>query len=401
MQHKFLLRFIKQEMQKQKIVFKNNESFFKLFLKDEPWENYRSNMSNWLNSSSKDGVIHKHIFIFSINEKLELDPSIWGASDDKQKIEVVKGVTKFKASLANSELLSLLVENVELSDIQKDLLHFVKDAKLSDIIKKMKTMPTSFIKNSDNQKFLICFLEEMYKKGAYDFIYTNIFPCLLDSYDNSIRSKKAHIYASLTTPMYREAFDILSAIKGENRAETMDLQTSAISNIRRERLSSQMLSKESLKGLLEILIASYTKIYVPKEPYAYYPAINLAYMLGLAKHIFPYSFEEMSQGYTLGQLYDDVKYTIKKAKSSEEKEEIYYASMSEIEFQLLLNRHGMVQELEYLVETLMPSPHLIHQTQRQMGLFFVKIIKQFSTHRPLQFEKAVEVLDAYVSMKSR
>jgi hypothetical protein len=79
MQHKFLLRFIKQEMQREKIDFKNNEAFFRLFLADEPWESYRSNMSNWLSSSSKDGVIHKHHFITAINEKLGLSSEIWGA----------------------------------------------------------------------------------------------------------------------------------------------------------------------------------------------------------------------------------------------------------------------------------------------------------------------------------
>lgn len=76
MQHKFLLRFIKEEMLRQKISFKNNEAFFRLFLDKEPWESYRSNMSNWLSSNTKDAVIHKHLFITAINEKLTLNASI-------------------------------------------------------------------------------------------------------------------------------------------------------------------------------------------------------------------------------------------------------------------------------------------------------------------------------------
>lgn len=263
MQHKFLLRFIKQEMQKQKVAFKNNETFFRLFLADEPWEAYRSNMSNWLSSSSKDGVIHKHTFITSINEKLGLSLEIWGASDEKQKVAVIQGVNHFKKSMDKEELLFPWVDDVSMSEEQEAFIVFTQKAVVAEIEKRIDSLKENFKKISNNQAFLLALLNLMYERGEYAFIYTHIFPHLLDTYDNNVKSKKAHIYASLPKPMYREAFDILNSIKGESTLKTVDLQTSAISNIRRERLSSSTLTKEELKELLYTLIKCYTKIYIP------------------------------------------------------------------------------------------------------------------------------------------
>jgi len=269
MQHKFLLRFIKQEMQRQKIPFKNNEAFFRLFVVDEPWEAYRSNMSNWLGSSSKDGVIHKHTFITDINEKLSLTADIWGASDEKQKEAVVYGVGQFKEALEKETSLFSLVDDVKINKKEETFIDFCKQANVTEMEDNLNTVKESFTKRSHTQAFLIALLEVMYEKGEYAFVYEQILPYLLDTYDNSIKAKKAHIYASLPKPMYREAFDILNSIRGENLTETIDLQTSAVSNIRRERLSSVTLSKDALKGLLHTLVKSYSKIYMPKELQGY------------------------------------------------------------------------------------------------------------------------------------
>lgn len=397
MQHKFLLRLIKQEMQKQKIVFKNNEAFFRIFVIDEPWEAYRSNMSNWLSTSSKDGVIHKHTFITAINENLGLSPEIWGASDAKQKEAVIQGVNRLKKAMEKEDLLFPWVNDVSMSEEQETFIVFARNSVAQEIEKKIDSIQQSFSKTSNNQAFLIALLNLMYERGEYLFIYSHIFPHLLDTYDNSIKSKKAHIYASLPKPMYREAFDILNSIKAESKAETLDLQTSAISNIRRERLSFTALSKEDLKELLYTLIHCYIKIYIPHQDYSYYPGINLAYMLVLAESIFSDRLE-IDESYSVGQIYKDVQKSIMKAKESENKEENYYATMSDIEFQLLLGKKVMVQELEYVLETLNPSPNLINQTQRQMGLFFMDIVEKYAEHTPPHLHELkyfLEVFDAY------
>lgn len=397
MQHKFLLRFIKQEMQKQKIEFKNNEAFFRLFLADEPWEAYRSNMSNWLSSSDKDGVIHKHTFITAINEKLTLSDDIWGLSDEKQKAAVILGVKKFKNDLEKNEMLFPWVTEVGIDEEQEAFLSFVHKATLYEIEKKADSLKEYFNKTSNNQTFLIALLNLMYERGEYVFIYETIFPHLLDTYDNSIKSKKAHIYASLPKPMYREAFDILNSIKTEDKSKTVDLQTSAISNIRRERFSSSTLSKEELYELLHTLIKCYTKIYTPKQHYGYYPGINLAYMLTLAASIFP-DAPDIHEGYSVGQIYDDVQESITKDKKSDNKEANYYATMSDIEFQLLLGKRGMLQKLEYELETLNPSQNLIDQTKRQIGTFFMDIVEKFAKNIPKNledFKVFLEVFDAY------
>jgi len=401
MQHKFLLRFIKQEMQRQKLPFKNNEAFFRLFIVDEPWEAYRSNMSNWLGSSSKDGVIHKHTFITAINEKLGLSPDIWGASDEKQKAAVVQGVGQFKGALEKEASLFSLVDEVKMNEKEETFIDFCKQANATEIEDNLNTVKESFTKRSHTQAFLIALLEVMYEKGEYAFVYEQILPYLLDTYDNSIKAKKAHIYASLPNLMYREAFDILNSIRGENLTETIDLQTSAISNIRRERLSSVTLKKDALKGLLHTLVKSYSKIYMPKELQGYYVGINLAYTIALAEAIFP-DAPEMLEGHSVTQIAKAVQMSISKAKASKESETQYYANMSEVEFQLLLGKKGLLQELEYLLETLNPSQNLIDQTKRQMGLFFTDVLEKFCEQIPKNvqpFKEFLEVFDAYEDEK--
>lgn len=400
MQHKFLLRFIKEEMLRQKISFKNNEAFFRLFLDNEPWESYRSNMSNWLSPNTKDGVIHKYLFITAINEKLTLNSSLWGASDEKQKVEVIKGVSTFKKDLEAQLLLFPWVDEVDMSQEEEEFIDLASTATLKEIEEKKVHINESFKKTSKNQKFLIALFECMYKKGEYMFVYRHIFPYLLDSYDNAIKSKKAHIYASLPKPMYREAFDILNSIKGESKTETIDLQTSAISNIRRERLSSSLLTKESLKGLLKTFILCYRKIYVPKQAYSYYTGINLAYIISLAGTLFP--DESLAEGYSVQHIYMDVQQSILKDKASKDSSENYYASMSALEFGLLMHKKNLSYELENILETLAPSTYLVDQTRRQMGTFFFDIVQNFSEEKVQEFTEAkvlLEVFDAYKKYK--
>jgi hypothetical protein len=385
-------------MEKNKIAFKNNEAFFRLFLEEGSWEEYRSNMSNWLSLGEKDGSIRKRIFIESINEKLGLTPDIWGASEARQKEAVIAGVAKFKRTLNQEEALFPWVEEAKISEDQEAFLDFVKQASLKEIEERVGLSSSFFEKTSANQSFLIVLFSLMYERGEYVFVYSHVFPYLLDSYDNNIKSKKADIYASLPTPMYREAFEILNSIKGETKAETVDLQTSAISNIRRERLSSNGLSKEELKTLLKTLIQCYTKIYVPKQEYSYYPGINLAYMVALANHIFPDAPELVANGYSVKQIYSDVTKSIVKGKETKSKEDKYYASMSDIEFQLLLNRQGMGNELEYMLDDLSPSHSMINHTNRQMGTFFIQIVETFSdaSQKDLsEFKHFLELFQSY------
>ena len=395
MQHKFLLRFIKQEMEKQKIVFKNNEAFFHLFLPDEPWDSYRSNISNWLFQGGEDGTIRKRIFIEAINAKLSLKPEIWGAYESTQKEAVLKGVENFKAALMEKEQMFSWLQEESLSATQEAFLRFTKDASLDAIEKQLSSQKILLQKTSSSQLFLLELFNLMYERGEYTFVFVHVFPYLLDSYDNKIKSRKADIYASLPTPMYKEAFEILNSIKGESRAETIDLKTSAISNIRREKLSSQSLSKEELKVLLQRLIKCYTKIYVPKQEYSYYPGINLAYMVAMASHIFPN--EELTQGYSVTQIYNDVQKSLQKGKESKSKDENYYAGISNIEFQLLLNKQGMVQELEMLLEVVQPSVSQVNQTRRQMGEFFVEILERFEGENLGEFSNALNVFSDYLA----
>lgn len=401
MQHKFLLRFIKKELEKAQVPFTNNEEFLKLFLNDEPWESYRSNLSNWLSTDKPDGNIRKRIFLDAIAEKLNFETDLWGASEGTQKEAVRRGVQSFKIALKEVSLFPW-VEKSTLSDEQKDFLMLAQNSSIKEIKKQSIQVPQLFKRFFQNQNFLIELFNKLYERGEYTFIYKEIFPLLLDSYDNHIRAKKAHIYASLATPMYREAFEILNAMKGESKTEIADLKTSAISNIRRERFTDSSLSKKELEGLLQTLIGCYAQVYLPKQEASYYAGINLAYMLALAKTIFPNNPPVFTSGYSIAQIYQDVQKSIVKAKDSGNEQEVYYASMSELEFKLLLNPENKHKELEHLLQEINPSFTLVHQTQRQMKTFFLDVIKKFSdkeSNETLAFTKILSIFDAYAQSK--
>ena len=401
MQHKYLLRFIRDEMQRQKIAFETNEAFFRLFMPDEPWEAYRSSMSNWL-SSPEDGAIRKRRFIAAVNEKLGLSPEVWLSGDATQKEAVVKGVRFFKENIEQSRAIFAWLKEERMSEEEQAFVAFAETNDTQCVIQEAKRLSGSFAKRSRTQPFLIALLEVMYEKGAYDFIYTEIFPCLLDTYDNSIKAKKAHVYASLSTPMYREAFDILISIKADTPEETAALQTSAISNIRRERFSSQSLTKEALKGLLETMIQCYGRLYRPASPQGYYAGINLAYMLALQSAIFPETHGKQTRVH-IEQIADELSAAMARAKAVEDPQERYYAAMSELEFALLRSKPTSYQEFEYLLEALKPSRHLIERTRRQMGTFFVDIIDRFAETPPENldtFRGCLEIFDAYLLSRS-
>ncbi len=401
MQHKYLLRFIRDEMQRQKIVFDTNEAFFRLFMSDEPWEAYRSSMSNWL-SSPDDGVIRKRRFLAAVNEKLGLPTEIWLSSDAVQKEAVIRGVKRFKERLEQARLHFDWIEERRMSEEEQAFVKFAKSHEIDAVKKAAKRLSKSFVKRSAAQPFLTALFEVMYNKGAYDFIYTDIFPYLLETYDNTIKAKKAHVYASLTTPMYREAFDILVSIKAESPEETAALQTSAISNIRRERFSSDTLSKGSLEGLLQTLIRSYETLYRPDAAQGYYTGINLAYMLALQSAIFPETYGADAHA-RINKITDELGAVIARAKAGDDPEARYYAAMSELEFALLRDKPLSPQELEYLLETLQPSRHLVERTRRQMGAFFVDIVERFADTTPpyiARFKSFLEIFDAYLLSRS-
>lgn len=399
MKHKFLLRFIKQEMEKRKIGFKNNEAFLKFFLPDAPWDSYRSNMSNWLSLGEKDGTIRKRVFIHAINEKLGLSSEIWHLSEPQQKKAVEEGVQRLKQALIEEETMFSWLESEKMSQQQEAFLVCVQNSAVSEIETALLKHKAWFEKRTKNQIFLQALFHQMYERGAYTFVYKHIFPALLDSYDTRVKSRKADIYASLPQPMYKEAFEILNSIKGENRSETIDLRTAAISNIRREKLSSKRVTREELKWLLHRLIKCYHKIYTPKQAYSYYPGINLAYMVAMVDSIFPDEAEMLIERYSITQIYSDVKGSLVRDRESDDKERRYYAGISDIEFQLLLGQPRALDALAFFLEELEPPISQINQTQRQMGVFFLDVIRRFSSHSTLKFQNmqhALIVLKSYI-----
>ena len=169
-----------------------------------------------------------------------------------------------------------------------------------------------------------------------------------------------------------------------------------ISNIKRKSINSQIENRDELKRLLWTIIEYYDKVY--QKPYNYYPAINLVYTVKLFVTIFPNHKEANS--YDLAKIYKSVKTSIKtdNKKGGDSK---YYATMSDLEFRLLLGGRGVVADLYILLYELNPPTLLVEQTVGQMRWFLEVGGKFGKMDRFLvdEFLKVVEILEGYEGAK--
>ncbi len=106
----------------------------------------------------------------------------------------------------------------------------------------------------------------------------------------------------------------------------------------------------------------------------YYPAINLAYMLKLYSEIIPDS--QRFKKYDIEKIYLSVQNSIKKDKKGSY-EDRFYATMSDLEFCLLLEKQETIKKIEKSLEELNPSKFLTERPLFQL-IWFVNLLEEFS-----------------------
>ena len=84
-------------------------------------------------------------------------------------------------------------------------------------------------------------------------------------------------------------------------------------------------------------------------------------------------------------------------KSSNNVSAVYYASVTELEFLLLLGEKNITRKMGFMLETQRPSVVLVDRTKRQM-VEFVAMVERVEANLPElvgEFKKVIELLEDY------
>jgi len=399
-----LINYIIFELKEQGAVWNSKQDIFKLLAPKLNFSKYRSSWFDWLNSKKDDRNITKNEIKIAIEKTLGLNSLIWSKPEYKQEQIIHKKVKEFLTKENNSpknstgiDLSSLLLSESPISELQKGIISKIQKSTESDIKKIMEIEFKQFSFDSSNQNFLLEVLPILYDKGFYESLYRGIFPNLFPKHREciDIKIKEANTLSNLENPNYTRVIELLRSIPCNSHEEEVDITTNIISNIRRSELNSKKIKQDEIETILVFIIEHYAKVYQHKKPYNYYPAINLAYMVKLLEIISPSSSE--LEKYDLGKIYSSVKSSIKKEKKYSG-DSPYYATISELEFLLLLDYPNIKSKIEYFLESLKPNFFLVERTLKQMK-WFVDTVEQFAPMEldtSLRFKKVIELFEDYI-----
>ncbi len=353
---------------------------------------YIQRLSSWLNRS---GEIQDRQFRIAIENRFGFTEEIWDLPTTLQKLNIKQTVKQIKESIASENSLDiheLIPIEYPITTKQKMLLDEFKNLKKQEEIEDKIDELTSIghlDQKIENQEFIAVLLEHAYNKGLYHIIVEFILPKLLYNYRCQTRVLKleAHTLGSLEN--YGTAKHILSKLIHENVIENINLRTSAISNHKRDMLNGQ--NQEELKESLPLLIEHYTYTHKLDNIYSYYTGINLLYMVTLVQILFPKDKRYMT--IDRQEIYNKSKPSLKIDKTHND----YYVTMSGFEFQLLLNREGVLEKIESFLANHEPHASLVERTVRQMRLFIAAAEADKHT-TVLLFKKATEILEGYISI---
>ena len=405
MLHTELINYIIFELREQGAVWSSKKDLFRLLAPKLDFSKYRSSWFDWLSPKKDDRNITKNEIKLAIEETLGLNSLIWSEPEYKQEQIVHKKVKEFMnkkdtSPPQNSEKIdisSLLLSEEPISERQKEIISKIKKSREQNIKKIVKMESKEFSFDSKNQNFLLEVLPILYDKGCYESLNTSIFPYLFPKYREriDIKIKEANTLANLKNPDYRRVVELLNSIPRNSEDEEIDITTAIISNIRRDKLNVKKIKQDEVEFFLLFIIEHYEKVYRHKKPYHYYPAINLAYMVRLLQIVSSSSSE--IEKYNLEEIYSSVKASIKNEKRLE-RDLSYYATISELEFLLLLDYPNIKSKIEYILETLQPKVFLVERTVKQMR-WFVNIAKEFSSKEIetlVRFKRVIELFEDYL-----
>lgn len=387
-----LLNQIRKEMKKQGVLWKKEQELFELLIPNESWKKYKTSWSNWKHERVRDFTKSPHIRL-AIQQKLFFESDIWGASSLIQKEAIQKGV--YQAFIKKEDTLpdwTKIIPKFHLDEEQRNLLTAWEQLSPKVIEERVQNYPDYFKRTFSNQAFLLELLNIFYAKGAYDFLVENIFPNLLSHQRANLNVKvmEAHALGSLKEPKYMQSVKLLESIEPSNDKKLIDLKTSMLSNLRRY-YTKEPLSLKELKYGMEVMVKMYHELFVYEEVYHYYPAINLVYILQVLNAL---SVEQHS--INARDVYKKAKNSISQEKELIHADTLYYASVTELEFLLLLGEKGVCQKMGYMLESQTPAIALVQRTKRQM-VEFVAMVERVGVRLP-EFNKVIEVLNDYENL---
>ena len=397
-----LLSFIIEELIRQGAKIRGKKGSYDFLIEDDMWKKYEKSWYGWLNKNTKDSNIENLYIKKKIEMKLDFSSEVWDKVEIEQKKIISQKVKLFLEREPTKKVTNHKRYNISLTDIepvvstcnqeQKRLIEQIVNAD-SVTIKNMLNRNNIFFRcKEENQDFLMKVLPILYKKGFYEFLHTKLFPSLLtyNREKNYVKFKEANTLSNIGDDNYREIYHLLKSIQNPTKEESIDITTMLISNFKRSSINQENIDKEALLNTIITSIKHYKEAY--EETNNYYPAINLMYMLKLLEILFPK--EKVFLDYNLENIYNSTQLSIREDKRRGE-DFNYYASISDIEFQILLDKYSNHQELKDEIANLLleltPDKFLLERTVKQM-LWFISLIEEFNS----KVEKLLDTMDVVV-----
>ena len=388
-----LINYIREEMKQQGVTWKKEQELFSMLIPNEEWKQYKTSWSNWKNMRVHDLTKSPHIRL-AIQKTLFFDSNIWAASTLIQKEAVQKGV--YKAFVKTEQSLpdwTSIIPKFQLNTEQKILLECISPLGAKEAKKQLLENVQFFERIFSNQAFLLELLNSMYAKGDYDFLVEYVFPNLLSHQRSNVNVKtmEAHALGSLKKPRYMESVKLLESIEPSSDKKIIDLKTSMLSNLRRYYAKEPLSLKELTDGM-SVILNMYHELFVYEEAYHYYPAINLVYVLQVLNALSHEQHEVSAK-----EVYQKAKGSMEQEKNSNNVSAFYYASVTELEFLLLLGEKNITRKMGFMLETQRPSVVLVDRTKRQM-VEFVAMVERVGADLPElvgEFKKVIELLEDY------
>ena len=368
---------------------------------------YRSNFNHWKNGKTKR--ISRREVKHRLEQNFYFSSSLWNQGEYTIKQTIREGVALFikNQTTDTQKIIDIFttlrkkfqLEN-DMTENEKLLLNKISTmnkTELMDFIGKNYPLAKHF-----TQRFIHELVFILYPKRYYRLLLEDIFPALdIDIQDsNEIKKIKAHIYGSSEIGEYEKAFRILSTITTKNDTEKIDIETEAVSNMKRDMLHNSTKSFQEKKEIIQILVEHYKHIFHYNETFHYYPAINLAYLLCIES---TFSEDNNHLHHQLSSIHKQCQPSIIKDQKSDSKQNRYYANMTNLEFGIIKGVGAPIAELERFLEfeeKNIPVSELL-RTQRQMQ-FFIDTVNPKSPEEPIitRVYDAIEVIDDFLEFHS-
>lgn len=385
-----------------------------LSLEKKPTKNYSTQFSNWKkpgNPIEDDGL--KSL----LTNNFGLDDDIWTTTNNENFNRIktiiqknVKNSLKDAFTKSNPDGVYPYTKNLFDEINSKHKLQYITTDAEELQLKKLRTMNHkdtmkflhSNYNNSLSQALTLKMIPIFFDKGFYELVLDDGIEALdlVLRNDTTIKKIRAHALGSAEVAKYDEAYEILSSINSNNDKEIIDLQTSAISNMRRFQLTDKNIKKEKLKQLLKTIICYYQVAFNYNETYHYYPGVNLTYMMYIENSIF-------NTNYDIKKISEQSANSIKIDQDSPDLAKRYYANISHLELLLLNNSYGFIEDLdEYIFELDLTTDTdkclyipMLERTVRQLKLL-IELLNPYINKKNtlyINVEKAFKIINKKIS----